>query len=131
MKKFLLFFVMLISSIVGFAQSDESEKAKPMLDTEIVRKCLKFDIEGDEYEDVVVTMKSNNPDNILTGSKVKVTVVNASGTKVWAKTLKNVYLYVFSTGEILVGKPHFDQLAIFREGSKNWTGIVREKEGVY
>lgn len=133
MKKLLFVFVMLISSIVGFAQSDESEKAKPMLNTEIVRKCSVFDIEGDEYEDVVVTIKSNKPDYVWTDTyKVKVSVVNASGSKVWTKTFKNAFLYVFSDGQIQVGKQNFDQLVISKSFvSGKWKGIVREKEGVY
>ena len=39
MRKLLLFLVMLTINIVSFAQNSEPEKAKPMTDTEIVRKC--------------------------------------------------------------------------------------------
>lgn len=46
MKKLILFFVMLAVNIVGFAQNSEPEKAKPMTDTEIVRKCAILDVEG-------------------------------------------------------------------------------------
>lgn len=105
MKKFLLFLVMLTFSIVGFAQSSEPETAKPITDTEIVRKCAILDIEGKMYEDVTVTMKSNQPDYFWTDKyKVKVTVTDASGTKVWAKTFKNAYMYVFSSGQIQIGR---------------------------
>ena len=46
MKRILLFLMMLTINIVGFAQSDETEKASPMTDTEIVRKCAILDVEG-------------------------------------------------------------------------------------
>jgi len=86
MKKVLLFLVMLTISIVGFAQSSEPETAKPMTDTEIVRKCAILDVEGKYYEDVTVTIKSNQPDYFWTDKyKVKVTVTDASGNKVWNK----------------------------------------------
>lgn len=65
---------MLTVSIVGFAQSSEPETAKPMTDTEIVRKCAILDVEGKYYEDVTVTIKSNLPDYFWTDKyKVKVT----------------------------------------------------------
>ena len=133
MKKILLFLVMLTISIVGFAQSSEPEKAKPMTDTEIVRKCAILDVEGKYYEDVTVTIKSNQPDFFFTDKyKVKVTVTDASGNKVWNKTFKNAFLYVFSSGQIQIGKKNFDQMVISKSStSKDWIGIVREKEGVY
>ncbi len=133
MKKVLLFLVMLTISIVGFAQSSEPETAKPMTDTEIVRKCAILDVEGKYYEDVTVTIKSNQPDYFWTDKyKVKVTVTDASGNKVWNKTFKNAFLYVFSSGQIQIGKKNFDQMVISKSStSGDWIGIVREKEGVY
>lgn len=133
MKKLILFLVMLAVNIVGFAQNSEPEKAKPMTDTEIVRKCAILDIEGKYYENVTVTIKSNQPDFVLTDKyKVKVKVTDASGSKVWNKTFKNACLYVFSGGQIQVGKQNFDQLVISKSSSTgDWIGMVREKEGVY
>ena len=96
MKKVLLFLVMLMTYVVSFAQSNDSEKIKPLLDTEIVRKCANLDIEGKYYENVTVTIKSNEPDYVwIDKYKVKVTVTDASGNKVWKKTLNNSFLYVF------------------------------------
>lgn len=133
MKKFLLFLVMLTINIVSFAQNGEPMKANPITDAEIVRKCIVLDVEGKLYLNVTVTIKSNQPDFFFTDKyKVKVTVTDASGSKVWNKTFKNAFLYVFSNGQIQVGKPNFDQLIISRANSSSeWIGIVREKEGVY
>ena len=125
--------MMLTINIVGFAQSDETEKASPMTDTEIVRKCAILDVEGKYYENVTVTIKSNQPDFFFTDKyKVKVTVTDASGSKVWNKTFKNAFLYVFSSGQVQVGKQNFDQVVIAKSSSTgDWIGKVREKEGVY
>lgn len=104
-----------------------------MTDTEIVRKCAILDVEGKYYEDVTVTIKSNQPDYFWTDKyKVKVTVTDVSGAKVWNKTFKNAFLYVFSSGQIQIGKKNFDQMVISKPStSGDWIGIVREKEGVY
>ena len=133
MKKLILFLVMLTINIVGFAQNSESEKAKPMTDTEIVRKCAILDVEGKYYDNVTVTIKSNQPDFFFTDKyKVKVTVTDASGSKVWNKTFKNAFLYVFPNGQVQVGKQNFDKLVIAKSSSTGeWIGMVREKEGVY
>ena len=80
MKRILLFLMMLTINIVGFAQSDETEKASPMTETEIVRKCAILDVEGKQYENGTVTIKSKSPDYFLTDKfKVKVTVTDESG----------------------------------------------------
>ena len=133
MKRILLFLMMLTINIVGFAQSDETEKASPMTDTEIVRKCAILDVEGKYYDNVTVTIKSKSPDYFLTDKfKVKVTVTDESGVKVWNKTFKNAFLYVFPNGQVQVGKQNFDKLVIAKSSSTGeWIGMVREKEGVY
>ena len=93
MKKLLFFLMMLTINIVSFAQNSEPEKAKPITDAEIVRKCIILDVEGKLYENVTVTIKSNQPDFIFTDKyKVKITVTDASGSKVWNKTFKNAFL---------------------------------------
>lgn len=133
MKRILLFLMMLTINIVSFAQNSEPEKASPMTDTEIVRKCAILDVEGKYYDNVTVTIKSNQPDFFFTDKyKVKVTVTDASGSKVWNKTFKNAFLYVFPNGQVQVGKQNFDKLVIAKSSSTGeWIGMVREKGGVY
>jgi len=54
------------------------------------------------------------------------------GFEVYKKTLKNVFLYVFSNGQIQVGKKNFDQIVVSKSKSTDENiGIIREKEGVY
>ena len=96
MRKLLLFLVMLTINIVSFAQNNEPETAKPMTNTEIVRRCIVLDVEGKYNENVIVTLKSNQPDFFFTDKyKVKVTVTDASGSKVWNKTFKNAFFVCF------------------------------------
>ncbi len=123
--------MMLSFGMSSFAQ--EREEAKPLTDTEIVRRVSWLDIEGTEYENVVVTMKSITPDGVLTDKyKVKVKVEDSAGKKIWSKTFKNVFLYVFSNGQVQVGKLNFHRIIIQKSAySDNWIGKVREKEGIY
>ena len=50
-----------------FAQNnnDETEKASPMQNAELIRKVCFLDIEGEVYTDVVVAIKSISPDGFL------------------------------------------------------------------
>lgn len=59
MKRFVSMLLVILVSIATFAQKEE---ARPTVDTEIVRKCSSIDIEGDVYENVLVTIKANKPD---------------------------------------------------------------------
>lgn len=131
MKKVLLLMVMFVASLSMVAQ--EPETARPLTDTEVVRRVALLDIEGKYYFDVVMTFKSTTPDYFITDKyKVKVTVKNNEGKTVWKKTLKNVFLYVFSTGQVQVGKQNFDMIVVQKsKETGDFIGIVREKEGVY
>lgn len=132
MKRIVLLLIMILSFGVSLYAQD-SEKVKPLTDTEVVRRVSLLDIEGKNYEDVVVTMKSTTPDYFITDKyKVKVKVEDSTGKKVWSKTFKNAFLYVFSNGQVQIGKPNFDQIVISKSSyTGNWIGTVREKEGVY
>lgn len=120
MKKLITTFTfMVIALTAGY-----SETTMPLYDVEIVRKDVTLDIEGIYYRNVTISLKTKG----LFSDKVKVNVVDKWGKSIYKKTLKNAYLYVFSNGQIQVGKPHFNQIAIFPKDS---FGIIREKEGVY
>lgn len=102
-------------------------------DMEVVRKVAFLDIEGKYYEDVTMSFKSITPDYFISDKyKVKVKVVDKNGKSIYKKTLKNVFLYVFSNGQIQVGKKNFDQIVVQKSKSTDENiGIIREKEGVY
>ena len=78
-------------------------------------------------------MKSTSPDYFITDKyKVKVTISDSNGKKVWKKTLKNVFLYVFSDGQVQVGKRNFNQIVIQKSSlTGDFFGKIREKEGIY
>ncbi len=129
-----IFVIFLLMSANCFAQNGtEPETSKPSFDTEIVRKCASLDIEGKDYRDVLVTIKSISPDYFFTDKyKVKIIVEDENGNRVYRKTLNNAYLYIYSNGQIQVGKPKFNQV-IIRRGTlleDMWFGLIREKEGI-
>ena len=132
MKKIFLMMLFLISCSANIIAQDP-ETARPLTDTEVVRRVALLDLEGKYYYDVVMTFKSTTPDYFITDKyKVKVTVKDSDGKNVWKKTLKNVFLYVFSNGQIQVGKRNFDQIVVQKSKDNDYfIGIVREKEGVY
>lgn len=136
MKKFISIFILALTlnQSFAFAQNNEVEKASPMQDAELIRKVLYLDIEGKVYTDVVVAIKSISPDGFFSDKcRVKVKVTDSNGKTVWNKTMKNAYLYVFSSGQVQVGRPKFDKLIIYsdKRSNKYEKGIIREKEGVY
>lgn len=129
-KKLFLLLIMLLNCSLTFAQK-ESETALPLTDMEIVRKVAYLDIEGKIYEDVIMTFKSITPDYFIS-DKYKVKVVDKNRKTIYKNTLKNVFLYVFSSGQIQVGKKNFNQILIQKSTmTDNNIGIIREKEGVY
>lgn len=125
--------ILLIFLIFNFTTSLFSqETTKPLTDSEIMRDVSIMDIEGKEYKNVKVTMKSISPDYYFSDKhKVKVTIVDMDGMKVLKKTLKNVFLYVFSNGQIQVGRPNFNKILIQKNDSGSFIGKMREKEGIY
>ena len=134
MKKYILIIPLIFAVLNCFAQNDETESSKPSYDTEIVRRCAGIVIEGEDFFNVIVTLKSISPDHFLSDKhKVKVLVKDENGKKIYKKTFSNAYLYIFSNGQIQVGKPKFNQIVI-RKGifdERLWFGEIREKEGVW
>lgn len=135
MKKILTLLVLLLSLHTPLlAQNGQSEKSVPLHDAEVVRRVLSLDIEGKVYSDVTVFIKSIRPDHFFTDKhKVKVQITDTTNRLIWKKTFKNAYLYVFSNGQVQVGRPKFNQLVIYdsKFSGKYDRGIIREKEGVY
>ena len=130
MKYFLpILFVLFTYSFSASAQ----ETAKPLTDTEVVRKVALMVIEGVNYKNVVVSMICITPDYFFTDKyKVKMTVADEYGKTIYKKTFKNVFLFVFPSGQIQVGKNNFNQVVIFKAPySNNYYGEVNEKEGVF
>ncbi|MBO4431369.1 MAG: hypothetical protein J5790_08530 [Bacteroidaceae bacterium] len=131
MKKVLWLMLLLVIGLNMMAQ--EAETAPPTTDTEVVRRVATLDWEGKIYYDVVMTFKSMSP-NYLSSDyyRVKVTITDSEGKKIWKKTLKNVYLYIFSSGSVQVGKPRFNQIVVYKKTDRDYfVGVIREKEGVY
>lgn len=132
MKHFVTILLFMLSFVVsGFAQ--EPETTSPLTNAEIVRRVATIDIEGEYYDNVIVTMKSLSPDYFIRDKyKVKVTITDSNGKKIWKKTLNNVFLYVFSNGQVQIGKRNFDQIIISKSSvTGNFIGKIREKEGIY
>ena len=132
MKKILLLVAMLLTFTLN-VYAQEKEKAYPLTDHEVVRRVALIDIEGTTYENVVVSMKSTSPDYFITDAyKVRVVITDSTGKKIWKKTLKNVFLYVFSEGQVQVGNGGFHQIVIYKlSHTADFIGKIREKEGVY
>jgi hypothetical protein len=132
MKKLVSIMVMALCTLTISAQ-EESETTTPLWDMEVVRKVDCLDIEGAIYRNVEVALKSISPDYLISDkSKVKVTIVDKNGKKIWKKTLKGVYLYVFKSGQVEVAKKNFRPIIIWRSSLTDETnGIIREREGVY
>jgi hypothetical protein len=132
MKKLLSIMVMVLSALTISAQ-EEPEATTPLYDMEVVRKVDCIDIEGKIYRNVEVSMKSISPDYLISDkSRVKVTVIDKDKKKIWKKTLKGVYLYVFKSGQVEVAYKNFSPVIIWRKSFANEIrGTIREKEGVY
>lgn len=130
--KFVFLITMFLTATFAFAQN-EPETTKPLTDMEVIRKVAVLDIEGKMYENVTISFKSITPDYFITDKyRVKVKVVDRDGKSIYKKTLKNAFLYVFSNGQIQVGKPNFNQILVTKtELTDDNIGVIREKEGVY
>ena len=125
---------MLLSfSNVAFAQDDNRETTKPLVNETIVRKVKLMKIEGTVYNDVVVTIKSKEPDHLITDHyNVSILIKDMYKKKLYKKNFKDSFLYVFPSGQIQVGRVNFDKMVIDKPvGGWSSFGIINEKEGVY
>ena len=139
MKKILLLFAMLLAFTLNVSAQEltlnvfERKEANPVTDQKVVRKVALIDIEGTTYENVVVSMKSASLDDYIKGeNKVEVVITDSKGKKIWEKALKNVFLYVFSNGQVQIAQGGFVQIVIDKlSQTDDFVGMVREKEGIY
>lgn len=128
-KSFIVFLICILT-LPAFAQ-DEPESAKPLTNAVIMRRNVFLDIEGEYFDDVTITFKSISPDYFFTHTyRVKVKVTDSNKKVIYNKTLKNAFLYVFSDGQIQVGRVNFDQIIIYNYDG-DYCGTIREKEGIY
>jgi len=134
MKKILFVFLLVLISSLNLSAQDEKklEEVSPSFNVELKRKVTYLDIEGKEYKDVVVKMKSfydfwSNKD------KVKVLVTDSVGKKIYKKTFTDSYLYIFTSGQIQIGKPRINKVYISNPYfmGESLMGIIREEEGVF
>lgn len=132
MKKLVSILVMAFFALAICAQ-EEPETTSPLTDVVVVRKVDRLDLDGEILRNVEVTLNPVSPDYLINDKyKVKVKVTDFRGKKIWKKTLKGVFLYVFSNGQIQVGRKNFRPLVIWEPTlTDGTTGIIREREGVY
>lgn len=151
MKRNFLLLVLVLMPIALFAQEDpnkslsankievqvtllpQDSKPETVLPTEyktVLRRVSELSLEGETYDDVEVVMTSSAIEPYLTAPSVKI-LVKKDGKQIYKKRLYNAYLYIFSNGQIQVGKPNFSQLLISPKGDGVYIGEIREYEGVY
>lgn len=122
MKKMLLFLVSIFFSVSVCA-----EEVSPTFNVEIERKVSYIDIEGEMYYDCVVAIRASS----ATVSVVSVQIKDKNGKRIYVRKFKGSYLYIFSSGQIQIGKPRFDKVVIYSRPYGSYVGKIREKEGVY
>ena len=113
-----------------------AETARPVTPTEnveISRKVYLLDIEGKDYHDVTVNIESLSPNPLVSDKyRVKVLVTDSDGKKIYKNKFKDCYLYIFSNGQIQIGKPRLNKVVLGEPiMGKSGYGIIREKEGVF
>lgn len=126
MKKYLLL-ILLTVTFTAYGQ----QTSKPAYGVEVERRLSYIDIEGDLVDDVTIIIKSNDPDYVFTNPKVSVKVIDENGKIIWKKSLRNAYLWIFSGGQIQVGKPHFCQILVNKSLFGSDAGKIRLREGIY
>lgn len=130
MKRILtLIFISLLGAYMASAQGTVETTKPETTENNIVRSIDSIDIEGDFYCNVTVHIKSI-PQGKYAKPYVKVKIVETATKKtILSKTLNGSYLFLFSDGQIQVGKHNLRQIAISKPG-KGSAGIIRIKEGI-
>lgn len=131
MKRILtLVLISLLSVSMAFAQCTVEIIKPETTENDIVRNIDTIDIDGDFYCNVTVHIKSM-PQSKYVKPYVKVKIVETgTGKTILSKTLNGSFLFLFSDGQIQVGKHNLRQIAISKPG-KGSAGIIRIKEGIW
>lgn len=130
MKKILLIIALTVASFTAFAQDSEEEVAPTLDNVTIVRRCSVIDIEGDLIDSVTVTIKNYAPDYVFKSENTVRVTIERKGKTIYKKKFKPANLYIFSSGEIQIGKPRFTQVLIIPY-LKESLGKIRAEEGIY
>lgn len=127
MKKIILL-SMLCLLCMGI-NADEPESVTPTLDFKITKRLAYLDFEGQIFTNTTVVIQSFS--GVFALDRVKVTIKNESGKNIYKKVLYGSHLYIFTSGQIQIGTPRFDQIIIGKDESGNWIGKTRIDEGIY
>lgn len=131
MKRFItLLLIITLNAISSFAQ-DRVETVKSVATpTELTRYIANIDIEGDIYCDVSADIEATPKDRYAKPS-VKVKIKDAkTGKVIWSKKLDGSYLFLFSDGQIQIGKQDLRQVVISRPG-EDCAAKIRVKQGIW
>lgn len=126
--------LMLMPAFCRAQQSEVSvEKVHASYSTEIQRKVETLDIDGKEYSDVLMTFKSGSgeSDENNKGSVAVKVKSRESGKTLYSRRLKHSALFIFSTGQIQVGRQNFRKVVVYPVGGGKYKGEINEMEGVY
>lgn len=131
MKRILTFILIsLLGSFIAFAQSTVETIKPENTENDIVRDIDTIDIEGSFYCNVTVHITSM-PQSKYVRPYVRVKIVEKGTRKtILSKTLNGSFLFLFSDGQIQVGRHNLRQIALSKPG-KGSAGIVRIKEGIW
>lgn len=118
------------NSIHLYMHSAQAESVKPTFDVSFDRPVAIAEIEGKNYENVIV--KLNVSANTRYYNGVYVTVKDPVSRKIILnKSLRKAYLYGFSDGTITVGKGNVvDYMVLYKKEEGKWIMRFREK-GLY
>jgi len=128
MKKVFFILMMFMATINLSAQE---ETMKPQWGLEIERVCETANIDGEWYENVIVTLKSADLGNIFTEG-VKVTVRDGyTKKKIYSKRFSKGFLY-YSTlyNYFMVGRGNALEYAYLTKKDDDWIFKLMEK-GIY
>ena len=129
MKKAVITFLFFLCAIVTFAQS---ETVSPTFGVELDRELVYANIEGEDYQNVVVEIKAADLGDIFERG-VRVIVKDAkTGKRIYKKRFSKSYLYAFSDGSLVVGKGNaLTQLVLYKANIYGEYRMRIREKGIY